>query len=66
MESRGLISIWYFIGLLLLVYGVIILVSALLVTPERPPVLAHLRADLWWGVLLTILGAVYTMVFRKK
>ena len=65
-EGRGLVSIWFFIGVLLLIYGVIISASALLVRPAHEVVLAHLRADIWWGALLLIVGAVYTWFFRPR
>jgi hypothetical protein len=58
-----MISIWFFIGSLLLIYGLIILVSEL-VMPEPKVVLADLRPGLWWGGLLTVLGAVYSYIFR--
>ncbi len=66
-NSRHFISIWFFIGLLLLIYGVIILgsgVYGLFVPPERTVVMAQMHAELWWGALLVIFGAVYARRFR--
>jgi hypothetical protein len=57
-----MISIWIFIGLLLIVYGFLIMGQGmweLFVPPERPVVLAELRAGIWWGALVLILGAVF-------
>ena len=57
-----MISIWIFIGLLLIVYGFLIMgqgIVELFVPPVHPVVLAQLRAPLWWGSLLLILGAVF-------
>ncbi len=62
-----MISIWFFIGALLLVYGVLILCAGIyeIVTPpEHPVVLANLHAGIWWGVLLIVLGGFYTIRFR--
>lgn len=59
-------SLWFFIGLLLDIYGVLILAAGLheLTTPpEHPVVLANLHAGIWWGALLIILGAIYTYAF---
>ena len=64
-----MISIWFFIGLLLLAYGVLILGSGiyeLMSPPEHPVVLAELHAGVWWGVLLILLGAIYTWKFSPK
>ena len=62
-----MISIWFFIGALLLVYGVLITgagVYDLVSPPANPPVLANLHAAVWWGALLIVLGAVYVIRFR--
>jgi hypothetical protein len=61
-----MLSIWFFIGVLLLVYGVLIFGSGiyeLVSPPEHPVVLADLHAAIWWGALLIILGAVYSIRF---
>lgn len=66
MHRPGMISIWFFIGALLLVYGVLILGAGLyeLVSPpERPVVHAELHAAIWWGVLLMVVGALYSFRF---
>jgi hypothetical protein len=70
--EKHYISIWFFIGALLLVYGVLILgagLYGLAVPPERVVVLAHLHAGIWWGALLIVLGGIYSYTFfpgRKK
>jgi hypothetical protein len=58
-----MISIWFFIGSLLLIYGLIILISEL-VMPTPNVTLAELKPGLWWGLLLTVLGGVYSYMFR--
>jgi hypothetical protein len=71
-ESRNLISIWFFIGVLLLIYGVTILGAGLMDSSPangRAVVLAELHAQIWWGILLLIIGLVYTLKFapwRRK
>jgi len=65
--GRHFISIWFFIGLLLLVYGVIIAglgLYGLVSPPERVIVLVRLHAGIWWGALLIVLGAIYAWNFR--
>ncbi len=69
MHRPGMISIWYFIGILLLIYGVLITGSGLyeLVSPPaRPVVLFELHAGVWWGGFLLVLGAVYTYYFSPR
>jgi hypothetical protein len=56
------IPIWFFIGSLVLAYGVIILATGLyhLVSPPPQPVmLANLHADIWWAMLLIVVGLIY-------
>ncbi|MBS1856948.1 MAG: hypothetical protein JST11_16385 [Acidobacteria bacterium] len=69
MHRQGMVSIWFFIGALLLAYGVLILGAGLWELVE-PPAHAVVRADLhagiWWGALLLIIGAVYSLRFRPN
>jgi succinate dehydrogenase hydrophobic anchor subunit len=57
--KSGHISIWFFIGVLLTVYGALILGYGLfeLETGQTANViLADLHAPVWWGALLLALG----------
>jgi len=66
MRDLGLIPIWFFVGALLLIYGVLILGAGLyelVQPPEHPLILANLHAGIWWGLLLIALGAVYFFHF---
>ena len=66
MHNSG-ISIWFFIGVLLTIYGVLILGYGLfeLVSGQTAPVvLASLHAPVWWGALLLALGLFYGVRFR--
>jgi hypothetical protein len=68
MES-GHISIWFFIGVLLTVYGAMIFGDGLfdLATGFVPNViLANLHAPVWWGGLLLVLGLFYGIRFRPR
>lgn len=68
-EHKGMISIWFFIGVLLLFYGIVILAQGLyeLGTPTtRQIVLADLHINIWWGILLLAMGGWYTVHFRPK
>jgi uncharacterized BrkB/YihY/UPF0761 family membrane protein len=67
MDEQHQIPIWFFIGALLLVYGVLITGVGLyqwVVPPERPVKLAEWHADIWWGALMAVVGAFYAVRFR--
>ena len=64
-EKHHIIPVWFFVGVLLFVYGVLIFISGLAELSHPPnTVLAELHAPVWWGGLLVILGGVYCMLFR--
>jgi hypothetical protein len=67
VENKG-ISIWFFIGTLLLIYGIIITASNYAEVEfgafGRKVVLADVHFGLWWGILLIVIGLMYFMVFR--
>jgi hypothetical protein len=61
------ISIWFFIGVLLTAYGVLIAGNGVidLVMGKLAPVqLAELHAPVWWGGTLLALGLFYLIKFR--
>lgn len=69
MKSGGSLSIWFFIGLSLLVNGVLICgagVYELFSPPQDPVVLFSLHAPVWWGGLLAVLGGVYCYHFSPS
>jgi len=55
MHSSG-ISIWFFIGVLLTVYG--------LTLPQMA--VANYHASVWWGALLFAVGLFYGLRFRPS
>lgn len=60
-------SIWFFIGSLILVYGILILAAGIrsaISPPQTPVVLARLHAGIWWGALLIFFGGIYAYLFR--
>jgi hypothetical protein len=68
--KQHIIPVWFFVGVLLLVYGVLILASGLArwshdAAPQTDGlVLASLHAPVWWGALLIVLGGGYCVAFR--
>jgi hypothetical protein len=62
-----MISIWFFIGLSLAGNGALILGAGIyqLVKPPLHPgvVLFQLHANVWWGAVLLLIGALYCLKF---
>lgn len=69
MHDSG-ISIWFFIGISLLVNGVLIAGAGVweVMHPPAVPsvVLFNLHANLWWGAILAAIGALYCVKFAPK
>jgi hypothetical protein len=64
-EKHHIIPVWFFVGALFLVYGLLIFVSGLAEwSHPANTVEAELHAPVWWGALLTALGCVYCILFR--
>ena len=62
-----MISIWFFIGISLSVNGALILAAGLyewVNPPVSPGVqLYYLHANVWWGAVLLVIGALYCFRF---
>jgi hypothetical protein len=78
-ERPQMIPVWFFVGILLLLYGVLIFIQGVAEWRNPPDTalsrsnpfhatLANLHPTLWWGVLLIVLGAIFTAAHypRKK
>ena len=69
MRSEGGISIWFFIGISLLVNGLLITgagIYEIFHPPQFQVVMFQLHANVWWGALLLFFGLVYTVKFRPR
>ncbi len=67
--AKHLVAVWFFIGVLLDIYGVLILGSGIydLVRPSEYQVrMAYLHAGIWWGLLVLVMGLIYTVRFAPK
>jgi hypothetical protein len=66
VKTGGSLSIWFFVGLSLLVNGALIFgrgIWELITPPEQRVVLYNLHANVWWGGLLLLVGIVYCWYF---
>ena len=68
MSERNLISIWFFIGMLLLLYGLVIfganIVALFLPDTGSTVKFQDLHFGIWWGLLLIVIGGIYFINFR--
>jgi hypothetical protein len=65
----GRISIWFFIGVLVFIYGILILGAGIydfFVKSVQTVVLADLHSAIWWGLLMLILGGIYAYKFFPR
>jgi len=65
-EKHHIIPVWFFVGILLLVYGALIFATGIYEVANPPTnrvVLYDLRANIWWGAVLLVLGAFFSLRF---
>jgi hypothetical protein len=58
-DGKQRIPIWFFIGLLVIVYGFMVMGAgmwALFFPPAHAVALENLHADLWWSALMVVVG----------
>ncbi len=66
-SDHHMLPVWFFVGIILLIYGILILATGILEF-SRPPatVLSNLHPAVWWGALLVVIGAVYVYLFMPR
>ena len=60
------ISVWFFIGVLLVIYGFLIIGATLTSGVQDNVVFAEYHIGTWWGALLLVIGAFYSVTFRPR
>jgi di/tricarboxylate transporter len=68
-EEQKMKPIWYFVGLILLVMGVIILFTGIYEMFNPPAVtkiLANTHPGIWWGAIMVVFGGVMFLTNINK
>lgn len=68
-KITGLKTIWYFVGIVLLLMGALVFISGILHLinpPLKQTVLSELHPALWWGGLMMIMGLIYLISNKNK
>ena len=61
--------IWYFVGLILTITGVIIVAAGiynLMNPPAVQKILSETRPELWWGAIMIFVGSIYIWKNHNK
>ena len=70
METeKGMRSIWYFVGLILLAIGILVFLAGIyeLISPTvENTKLITLHTNIWWGALIAVTGLIYTIKNKNK
>jgi hypothetical protein len=61
-----MISIWFIIGITILIYGVAIAATGAVLWrhPAEGVAMTRLHADFWWGLFMTAFGLFYVVRYR--
>ena len=66
-EKHNIIPVWFFVGVILFIDGVLILATGIFQYNNPPPtVLSNLHPALWWGIFTTLFGGFFAITFRPK
>jgi hypothetical protein len=66
-EKHHMIPVWFFVGVILLIYGALILATGIYeFSHPTTTVLANLHPAIWWGALLLVIGGIYVYLFMPR
>ena len=66
-HEHTMLPVWFFIGAILIVYGILICGQGFIEYSDPP--IANYHAPIWWGIVLAIVGAIFFQRFyphKKK
>jgi hypothetical protein len=55
------LPIWFFVGVILAVYGVLVVVGGFLPS-DRVTVMGDTHPSFWWGAIMTVAGVIFTAI----
>ncbi len=61
MSERKMLSIWFFVGVMLTILGTLVTATGVnyIFHPQDLTVLAHLNTNLWWGAVMLLSGLAF-------
>jgi hypothetical protein len=67
-EKHHILPVWFFVGVLFVIYGALTLASGISEwnSPPSDIALANLHASVWWGAVMLVVGLIYTIAFRPR
>jgi hypothetical protein len=71
-HDHHMIPVWFFVGVILLIYGIIIFCTGISERSSAP--LEALKSmphwvqhpAIWWGALLTVIGGIYVYAYMPR
>jgi FtsH-binding integral membrane protein len=64
-ERKHMLPVWFFIGLLLSAYGIIIFMTSIIAWSQpSAAVLSQYHFGVWGGIVLMLIGGFYVFQFR--
>lgn len=68
MAEEKMLSIWFFVGLMLTLLGTIITLTGVyyIFRPPQAIALAQLNPSLWWGAIMIVAGLIFLLPAIKK
>lgn len=63
--KHRMLPVWFFIGIILLIYGVLIFIQGLHdLSQSTGTVLESLHPAVWWGIIMAVVGLIFTLKNR--
>ena len=68
MSEQKMLTIWFFVGLMLTVLGVIVTATGVnyIFSPQERTALHQLNPNLWWGMIILIAGLAFLIPSWKQ
>ena len=65
-HKHRMLPVWFFIGIVFVIYGVMIFVQGLYDFSHPPgTVLEKLHPAVWWGALMVVVGLIFALRNRR-
>lgn len=65
-HKHRMLPVWFFIGIILILYGIMIMIQGLYdLHHPAGTVLERLHPAIWWGIIMMVVGLIFTLKNRR-
>jgi len=67
-NTKQMIPVWFWVGIMMLIYGILVTGAGIyyLINPPQSYAAKWTNPNLWWGIIMLVVGVIFMFLVRIK